>query len=206
MFHSLKGVLTSEELATACRILEQGKFVEGAPTARGPAGRRKANLQLDRRTAPPSLAELDRLLVDALCRCEEFNRTVLPRRFSVPLYARYSAGMEYGLHVDSGLMGVGSPAPVRADMAILGGTSLKLTLGNRGRIDTFVKVKGSPGHSSAPHRACNAITGALEIIRRLEDQLELTGEHPALGTPTFAVNHIRSGPDATHTIQGPRFI
>ena len=91
---------------------------------------------------------------------------------------------------------------VRADMAILGGTSLKLTLGNRGRIDSFVKVKGSPGHSSAPNKACNAITGAREIIDRLEDQLELTGEHPALGTPTFAVNHIRSFPDSTHTIQG----
>jgi acetylornithine deacetylase/succinyl-diaminopimelate desuccinylase-like protein len=91
---------------------------------------------------------------------------------------------------------------VRADMAILGGTSLKLTLGNRGRIDTFIKVKGSPGHSSAPNKACNAITGAREIINRLEDQLELTGEHPALGTPTFAVNHIRSFPDSTHTIQG----
>ncbi len=91
---------------------------------------------------------------------------------------------------------------VRADMAILGGTSLKLTLGNRGRIDTFVKVKGAPGHSSAPGKACNAITGAREVIDRLEDHLELTGEHPALGTPTFAVNHIRSFPDSTHTIQG----
>jgi acetylornithine deacetylase/succinyl-diaminopimelate desuccinylase-like protein len=91
---------------------------------------------------------------------------------------------------------------VGADMAILGGTSVKLTLGNRGRIDTFLKVRGSPGHSSAPNRSCNAITGALEIIRRLEDQLVLDGEHPALGKPTFAVNHIRSGPDSTHTIQG----
>jgi acetylornithine deacetylase len=91
---------------------------------------------------------------------------------------------------------------VRADMAVLGGTSLKLTLGNRGRIDSFITVRGAPGHSSAPHRSCNAITGALEVIRRLEDQLELAGDHPALGRPTFAVNHIRSFPDSTHTIQG----
>lgn len=91
---------------------------------------------------------------------------------------------------------------VRADLAVLGGTSLKLTLGNRGRVDSFITVKGSPGHSSAPSRACNAITGAREVIDRLEDQLELAGEHPALGTPTFAVNHIRSFPDSTHTIQG----
>ncbi len=91
---------------------------------------------------------------------------------------------------------------VRADMALLGGTSLKLTLGNRGRIDSFIKVRGAPFHSSAPSRGCNAITGALEVIRRLEDQLELAGDHPELGKPTFAVNHIRSLPDSTHTIQG----
>jgi acetylornithine deacetylase/succinyl-diaminopimelate desuccinylase-like protein len=91
---------------------------------------------------------------------------------------------------------------VRADMALLGGTSLKLTLGNRGRIDSFIKVRGQPGHSSAPAKACNAITGALEVIRRLEDQLVLDGDHPALGKPTFAINHIKSSPDSTHTIQG----
>jgi len=91
---------------------------------------------------------------------------------------------------------------VRADMAVLGGTSLKLTLGNRGRIDCFVRVRGAPCHSSAPAKGCNAITGALQVIRRLEDQLVLDGEHPALGRPSFAVNHIRSFPDSTHTIQG----
>jgi hypothetical protein len=39
---------------------------------------------------------------------------------------------------------------VRADMAVLGGTGLKITLGNRGRIDVFVTVRGSPCHSSRP--------------------------------------------------------
>ncbi len=91
---------------------------------------------------------------------------------------------------------------VRADMALLGGTSLKLTLGNRGRIDSFIRVRGAPFHSSAPAKGCNAITGALEVIRRLGEQLELAGDHPALGKPTFAINHIRSFPDSTHTIQG----
>jgi len=91
---------------------------------------------------------------------------------------------------------------VRADMAILGGTSLKITLGNRGRVDSFITVRGAPCHSSAPAKGCNAITGAIEVIRRLEEQLELRGEHPALGKPSFAVNHMRSFPDSTHTIQG----
>ena len=91
---------------------------------------------------------------------------------------------------------------VRADMAVLGGTSLKLTLGNRGRIDVFIRVKGAPCHSSAPHKGCNAITGAIEVIRRLTTELPLPGNHPALGKPTLAINHIRSLPDSTHTIQG----
>jgi len=90
---------------------------------------------------------------------------------------------------------------VHADMAILGGSSLKITLGNRGRIDSFISVRGSPCHSSSPSDGCNAITGATRILRRLEKNLMLKGEHPHLGQPSFAVNHIRSFPDSTHTIQ-----
>src|SRR5882757_6239863 len=56
-------------------------------------------------------------------------------------------------------------AGVRADMAVLGGTGLKVTLGNRGRIDVLVTVKGSPCHSSRPWDGSNAITGATEAIR-----------------------------------------
>src|SRR6185295_15424019 len=47
-------------------------------------------------------------------------------------------------------------AGVRADMAVLGGTGLKITLGNRGRIDVFVTVKGAPCHSSRPWDGSNA--------------------------------------------------
>jgi len=47
---------------------------------------------------------------------------------------------------------------VRADMAVLCGTSLKITLGNRGRIDVYVTVKGAPCHSARPWDGANAIT------------------------------------------------
>jgi acetylornithine deacetylase/succinyl-diaminopimelate desuccinylase-like protein len=90
---------------------------------------------------------------------------------------------------------------VRAEMAIVNGTGNRISLGNRGRVDVTVVVHGSPGHSSRPGSACNAITGALEVIRRLNDGLQFTASHPALGKPTLAVNRIRSGPDSTHTIQ-----
>jgi acetylornithine deacetylase/succinyl-diaminopimelate desuccinylase-like protein len=90
---------------------------------------------------------------------------------------------------------------VRAEMAILNGTGNRISLGNRGRVDVTVTVHGSPGHSSRPGSACNAISGALEVIRRLTEQLQFTVSHPALGKPTLAVNRIRSAPDSTHTIQ-----
>jgi acetylornithine deacetylase/succinyl-diaminopimelate desuccinylase-like protein len=92
-------------------------------------------------------------------------------------------------------------AGVRADMAVLGGTGLKITLGNRGRIDVFVTVKGSPCHSSRPWDGVNAITGATEAIRLLLAKVKVDKSHPQLGRQSLTVNHIRSFPDSTHTVQ-----
>jgi acetylornithine deacetylase/succinyl-diaminopimelate desuccinylase-like protein len=92
-------------------------------------------------------------------------------------------------------------AGVRADMAVLGGTGLKITLGNRGRIDVFVTVKGSPCHSSRPWDGVNAVTGATEAIRLLLSKVKLDNSHPQLGKQSLTVNHIRSFPDSTHTVQ-----
>lgn len=90
---------------------------------------------------------------------------------------------------------------VRADMAILCGGP-DISLGNRGRIDVFITVNGDPFHSSDPSRGCNAIAGAIEVIRRLTSEVPLIGDHPQLGRPTLTVTHLRSFPDSTHTIQG----
>jgi acetylornithine deacetylase/succinyl-diaminopimelate desuccinylase-like protein len=92
-------------------------------------------------------------------------------------------------------------AGVRADMAVLYGNSLKITLGNRGRIDVFVTVSGSPCHSSRPWDGANAITGAMEAIRRITSEIRLDRVHPQLGRQTLTVNRIRSFPESTHTVQ-----
>jgi acetylornithine deacetylase/succinyl-diaminopimelate desuccinylase-like protein len=89
---------------------------------------------------------------------------------------------------------------VRADMCLLGGNSNQISLGNRGRIDVFVTVRGAPCHSARPWDGCNAITGAFEVQKRLA-AIPLTGSHPDLGRQTLTVNHIRSYPDSTHTVQ-----
>src|SRR4029078_11956524 len=92
-------------------------------------------------------------------------------------------------------------AGVRADMAVRGGTGLKVTLGNRGRIDVFVTVKGAPCHSSRPWDGINAITGATEAIRLLLAKVKVDKSHPQLGKQSLTVNHIRSFPESTHTVQ-----
>jgi len=81
-----------------------------------------------------------------------------------------------------------------------GGTNLKITLGNRGRIDVFATVQGSPCHSSRPWDA------STPSRRHRGDPLalakvKLDKSHPQLGKQTLTVNHIRSFPDSTHTVQ-----
>jgi acetylornithine deacetylase/succinyl-diaminopimelate desuccinylase-like protein len=86
-------------------------------------------------------------------------------------------------------------------MAILNGTGNRISLGNRGRVDLTIVVHGIPCHSSRPASGSNAVTGALELIGNLARGMRLSAAHPELGPPTFAVNHIRSFPETTHTIQ-----
>jgi acetylornithine deacetylase len=90
---------------------------------------------------------------------------------------------------------------VRADMAVLNGTGNRISLGNRGRVDVTVTVHGSACHSSRPMDGCNAVTGATEVIRRLNEGLRLPSAHPHLGPPTLTINRVRTFPDTTHTIQ-----
>ncbi len=89
---------------------------------------------------------------------------------------------------------------VRADIAVLNGTGNRISLGNRGRVDVTVTVHGDPCHSSRPADGCNAVTGAIEVIRRLTADLRLSAAHPHLGPATLTVNRLRSFPDTTHTV------
>jgi acetylornithine deacetylase/succinyl-diaminopimelate desuccinylase-like protein len=90
---------------------------------------------------------------------------------------------------------------VRADMAFLYGNWLKLALGNRGRIDMHVTVHGQSCHSSRPQEGCNAIAGAVEVVRRLTAAFTNPRTHPELGTASLTINGLRSYPEATHTVQ-----
>jgi acetylornithine deacetylase/succinyl-diaminopimelate desuccinylase-like protein len=90
---------------------------------------------------------------------------------------------------------------VRADIAFVYGNSLKLQLGNRGRVDMKAVVHGTPGHSSRPDDAANAVTGAVEFLRRLSAELPNDRKDPNLGTAWLTCNRIESFPKSTHTVQ-----
>jgi acetylornithine deacetylase/succinyl-diaminopimelate desuccinylase-like protein len=90
---------------------------------------------------------------------------------------------------------------VRSDMAFLYGNWLKLALGNRGRIDMHVIVHGQSCHSSRPQEGCNAVTGAVEAVRRLTAAFANPRTHPELGPASLTINGLRSTPEATHTVQ-----
>jgi acetylornithine deacetylase/succinyl-diaminopimelate desuccinylase-like protein len=88
---------------------------------------------------------------------------------------------------------------ISARAAIVGlGTNNRICLGNKGRIDVEIIVRGKSAHSSMPQRGINAVDGFLRVMERL-DRLPLAS-HPGLGSATLTVTQVRSGPEISHTI------
>ncbi len=89
---------------------------------------------------------------------------------------------------------------ISARAAIVGlGTSNRICLGNKGRIDVEIIVRGKSAHSSMPEKGVNAVDGFRRVMERL-DRLPLRAAHPGLGSATLTVTQVRSAPDISHTI------
>ncbi len=115
MMLTLPGVLGREQLAAARRFIAQGTFVDGRLTAGAAAQRVKRNQEIDRR--PTWIAELDGLVMSNLVRHPAYRAAALPLAVATPHYARYTAGMAYGTHLDDPIMSADG-APYRSDIAI----------------------------------------------------------------------------------------
>ena len=85
------------------------------------------------------------------------------------------------------------------------GTGLRLTLGNRGRIDVVVHVVGKAVHSSTPERGLSAIDGVHLVLERLK-RLTWADRHPLLGGRHAVPYKIRYEPVAPHTLPSDGFI
>ncbi len=105
MLYTLPQLLTTAELSAIRRTLEQSgaDFVDGRLSAGKEAEQVKQNQELSR-TAPQKEV-LARLIIGALYRHPLFSRIAYPLKVSTPLFARYTAGMSYGTHVDDPIMG-----------------------------------------------------------------------------------------------------
>lgn len=91
---------------------------------------------------------------------------------------------------------------VEADWCIIDGPP-EIQLGNKGRVDILVTVKGKQAHSSRPWEGVNAIEGAMKILEKLRPLMPYPEDkaHPELGKVSLTPNAIESFPKATHTIQ-----
>jgi acetylornithine deacetylase/succinyl-diaminopimelate desuccinylase-like protein len=78
---------------------------------------------------------------------------------------------------------------------------MAISLGNRGRFDIDVVVRGAPAHSSTPDEGLSAIDGAMQVVERLR-RLRWNGDHPQLGGRQAVVYKMDFEPKAPHTLPG----
>jgi acetylornithine deacetylase/succinyl-diaminopimelate desuccinylase-like protein len=124
------------------------------------------------------------------------NRVELPS----DLYFVVSTAGETGRH-DS-LAHVLDRDNVQADWCIIDGPP-EIQLGNKGRVDVLITVKGKQAHSSRPWEGLNAIEGAIKVLEKLKPFMPYPEDkaHSELGKVSLTPNAIESFPKATHTIQ-----
>jgi len=88
----------------------------------------------------------------------------------------------------------------RAAVIVIGTTG-RVALANKGRIDVIVTIRGKAAHSSTPWAGVNAIEGARRVLDRVLALGAGDARHSGLGQATLTPTAMRSWPEATHTVQ-----
>ena len=115
------------------------------------------------------------------------------------MFVLLTAG-ETGRHdaIESATADIKTPAQ---NAVICVGTGNKIAIGNKGRLDLDITVKGKAAHSSTPWNGVNALFGAWRVLEQVERFELKTPPHPQFGRATLTATAIESRPQATHTIQ-----
>jgi acetylornithine deacetylase/succinyl-diaminopimelate desuccinylase-like protein len=115
------------------------------------------------------------------------------------VFAVSTAG-ETGRHDAAMAIGEALGSMPKLSVVVLG-TSGRIAVANKGRVDAMVTVRGRATHSSMPWVGIDAIAGARQVLDRVLS-IDLGGrEHSGLGAATITATSIRSWPEATHTLQ-----
>ena len=121
------------------------------------------------------------------------------RELALPLSLAVSTAGETGRHDAARYMLEQDGLTARYGIVGLGTTN-RVCLGNKGRIDVEVVVRGKSCHSSTPWAGVNAVDGARAVLERLDGLVDGIA-HPELGEASLVATHIESGPNILHTIQ-----
>lgn len=100
----LQGLLNQQELMTVLNLINQADFKDGQATAGGAAATVKNNLQINAEENMQA-QQVAQIVMGALSRNKELQSAILPKAILPPLVSKYDQGMDYGMHVDSPLMG-----------------------------------------------------------------------------------------------------
>jgi PKHD-type hydroxylase len=115
MLLTIPELLNSAQLDKIRETLAESAFVDGRLSAGFAAARVKHNEEA--LADPAHLQRLIRILMASLGHHPTFRFGVLPRRVADPIFARYTAGMAYGDHVDDPIMGTNGPR-FRSDVSM----------------------------------------------------------------------------------------
>jgi PKHD-type hydroxylase len=103
MLLEIPALLTHEQCGNVDSLLRNAKFIDGKLSAGEAARQVKANEELSPDAA--QLKRLNNIVMGALLAHTDFQNAALPHRVAAPFYARYTAGMRYGEHIDDPVMG-----------------------------------------------------------------------------------------------------
>jgi PKHD-type hydroxylase len=105
MLTRLTAVLDRKQLDAVGQLVAGGKFVDGVLSAGMAAQRVKHNEELS--VDELHLRELNNIVMGSLVGHPVYRSASMALRVAAPYYARYTAGMSYGDHVDDPVMGQG---------------------------------------------------------------------------------------------------
>ena len=103
MMLQIPGVLNPTQLNTVRALLSRARFVDGKLSAGMAAKRVKNNEELA--ADANEITQLNNIVMGCLVQNSTYQSAALPTRIAAPFYARYTAGKQYGDHVDDPVMG-----------------------------------------------------------------------------------------------------
>jgi PKHD-type hydroxylase len=112
----IPGVLTTEQVRQARKMLDEAEWVDGRVTAGAQSKRVKDNMQIPE--DHPVARQVGDMILEALGQNPLFISAALPHRVFPPLFNRYAGGQSFRTHVDNAIRQItGTAHRIRTDLS-----------------------------------------------------------------------------------------